>query len=101
MSRYVDFVIDDVFLKSRNRPFTSNLEQWKMISSCLLIFDQCLDNFDSLYVSGRLNDFDVGEEMKDLVSHPGFSVIARILSGSPTLKNILQVISCDVRYLFI
>lgn len=107
MSRYVDFLADEVFLKSHNRPFTSRLEQWRMIASCLLIFDQCLDSFDSMYVSGRLNDFtfqssgaanEMSEDMRQMVSHPGFSIIARILSGSPTLKRILQVISYDVEH---
>ncbi|KAI9366036.1 nucleoporin Nup186/Nup192/Nup205 [Zopfochytrium polystomum] len=103
-SKYVDFVVEDIFLKVHNRAFTSTTERWRMIASSLALFDQCVKAFDTLFVSGRYSDVTVAEpgstiqsaDVHAISSHPGFSVIARIMCGSPLLKRILDVLTNGV-----
>ncbi|KAJ3212774.1 hypothetical protein HDU82_006406 [Entophlyctis luteolus] len=108
INHYVSFVVDDVFLKIHNRLFASVDERWKMIELSLRLMDQCLKSFDltfgSVGLSGKAyqpnaetNNSSVESQMIAVVTaHPGFSMMLRLLSQSPLLRRLFEIISIDV-----
>ncbi|KAJ3416468.1 hypothetical protein HDV05_001626 [Chytridiales sp. JEL 0842] len=109
VKRYIDFAVDDVFLKVHNRIFASTDEKWKMIDLCLRIMDTCLKSFDIAFVSGTSNETPAeGDQMMtdvqmsgqpDISRHYGFPLISRILSGQLLIRRIFEVIGNGVEFL--
>ncbi|KAI8908802.1 hypothetical protein DFJ77DRAFT_473341 [Powellomyces hirtus] len=67
---YVRFVADHVFCKSFIRRFDDPEERWEIISSCLSIFDKCLDLFDL----GALVSEGSADENGDAAQYEGMSL---------------------------
>ncbi|KAJ3254574.1 hypothetical protein HDU77_004060 [Chytriomyces hyalinus] len=107
---YIHFAVEEVFLKMHNRAFNSVDEKWRMIELCLNLFDQCLKSFELMYASGESYDNPAFAQLRaDAASvsveaaqtvlvtlHPGFSLMLRILSGSPFLKRLFELACIDV-----
>ncbi|KAJ3112926.1 hypothetical protein HDU96_003994 [Phlyctochytrium bullatum] len=111
-SHYVEFVIEDVFLKVHNRQFISPEEKWRMVELCLRIFDFCLANFEISYREYLLivGDSDLVENqngaskvdasaVQDVTTHPAFPILCRIFSGSTLIRRIFDIVSNDVEVL--
>ncbi|KAJ3068757.1 hypothetical protein HDU98_008118 [Podochytrium sp. JEL0797] len=110
VNHYVNYAVEDVFLKVHNRGFTSNDERWRMIELSLLLMDQCLKSFDLTFgpggagpnspaVASLRTEAGGSTETATTVmisSHPGFSLLLRLLSGSPLLKRLLELVSIPV-----
>ncbi|KAJ3209279.1 hypothetical protein HDU67_006294 [Dinochytrium kinnereticum] len=102
-THYIDFVVEDVFLKINNRLFVSVDERWRMIELCLQIFDVCIRNFDASFKEAMLvgGEGD-GETLTDSATlssvsmHPAFTIMSRILSGSPLIRRIFDVVANGV-----
>jgi nuclear pore complex protein Nup205 len=103
LNHYLEFVVDDVLLKAHNRMFASIDERWKMIDLCLRIVDTCTKSFEITFVSGvpqnvnpdgdqMSTDYAPASTNQELAKHYGFSLICRILSGSPLIKRIFDVL---------
>ncbi|ORY52525.1 hypothetical protein BCR33DRAFT_733217 [Rhizoclosmatium globosum] len=105
INHYLHFAVEDVFLKVHSRVFTSVDERWKMIELSLHLVDQCLKSFDFMFGAGsagldspayaqlRADASAVSAESAATVmisSHPGFSLMLRILSGSCSSRNSLK-----------
>ncbi|KAJ3194063.1 hypothetical protein HK101_003568 [Irineochytrium annulatum] len=102
ITHYVEFVVEDVFLKIHNRVFASTEERWRMIELCLLIFDQCLKSFRAYIAS--LNtpaEGDLASESAriDFSSHPAFHIMCRVLSGSSLMKRLFDILTNGVEAL--
>ncbi|KAJ3117528.1 hypothetical protein HK100_000808 [Physocladia obscura] len=111
VNHYMHFVIDDVFLKMHNRVFASVDERWKIMELSLRLIDQCLKSFEFMY-AGVVGGFegpvyvqlkaDVGNVNAEVLNtaiitaHPGFSLMLRIMSGSPLLKRLLEIVGISV-----
>ncbi|KAJ3332895.1 hypothetical protein HDU76_012695 [Blyttiomyces sp. JEL0837] len=106
---YIDFVVEDVFLKIRTRVFSTSAERWRMIDSCLRIFDLCLRSFDSIFITGRIEDYQLDDDamngvskgpgevdLQEMGNHPAFMLVARILAGSPLVRGIFDVLDNTV-----
>lgn len=110
---YIRFVANHVFLKAHIRDFNDPSERWEMISSCLQIFDRCLNLFDlGLLVaenpetSGETElptDIAAGgfgsqvlENARMLTIHPGFELICRILSNAKLTEKLFDVLAVGV-----
>ncbi|KAJ1567890.1 hypothetical protein HK405_004393, partial [Cladochytrium tenue] len=104
VTKYVEFVIEDIFMKAHNRSYSSMTERWRMLASCLHIVDQCVKSFDIQFITSRYANLTADQEaqiltsstLKELASHPGFAIVARVLCGSPMLKRILEIIANGV-----
>ncbi|KAJ3297880.1 hypothetical protein HDU79_001637 [Rhizoclosmatium sp. JEL0117] len=111
INHYLHFAVEDVFLKVHSRVFTSVDERWKMIELSLHLVDQCLKSFDFMFGAGsagldspayaqlRADASAVSAESAATVmisSHPGFSLMLRILSGSLFLKKLFEIINIEV-----
>ncbi|KAJ3096184.1 hypothetical protein HDU97_006167 [Phlyctochytrium planicorne] len=106
ITHYIEFVLDDVFLKIHNRLFTSIDERWKMIELSLRICDQCVRNFDTVFreptIAAAERMIESEESSIDsplnsnLASHPACTILCRILSGSALIKRIFDVIKNGV-----
>ncbi|KAJ3026095.1 UNVERIFIED_CONTAM: hypothetical protein HDU68_006204 [Siphonaria sp. JEL0065] len=112
INHYVHFAVEEVFLKVHNRMFISIEERWKVIELSLHLVDQSLKSFDLMYGAGS-SEFDgqVMETLKQdalavsgienaatvmISSHPGFSIMLRLLSGSTFLQKLLEIVQADV-----
>ncbi|KAJ3018350.1 UNVERIFIED_CONTAM: hypothetical protein HDU68_011205 [Siphonaria sp. JEL0065] len=112
INHYVHFAVEEVFLKVHNRMFISVEERWKVIELSLHLVDQSLKSFDLMYGAGSAGfDSQVMETLKQdalavssvenaatvmISSHPGFSIMLRLLSGSPFLQKLLEIVQANV-----
>ncbi|PWN52683.1 hypothetical protein IE53DRAFT_384865 [Violaceomyces palustris] len=94
---YLSFVIDHVFLKASGREYSNPAERWRVAASCLDFLERCLYSYD---ISSLLSVDESGNEavsdpavLTKLVSHPGFSVMKRLLTGTKLVREILAVLN--------
>ncbi|KAI9351462.1 hypothetical protein BDR26DRAFT_929900 [Obelidium mucronatum] len=114
INHYIHFAVDDVFMKVHNRAFNSVEERWKMLELSLHLVDQSLKSFDLMYGTGSSGlDSPAFVQLKNdassispnnaisamVSSHPGFSILLRILSNSPFTKKLFEYASIDVESL--
>ncbi|GAA5875841.1 hypothetical protein JCM16303_004016 [Sporobolomyces ruberrimus] len=96
---YTKFVIDDVLLKTGSREYQDPREKWKVTDKCLEFVEKTLAAFDlgpflAWAASGGRNSN--GSPLNQLVLHPGFDVLTRILSGSSLLTMILTIVTAGL-----
>ncbi len=95
VERYVDFVIDHVFLKARTRDYVEPAEQWRVVAACLDFVDRSLRSYD---LAALLRTSEGAEAVADpsllttLASHPGFFLMRRILTGSKMVGEMLGIL---------
>ncbi|BGP12970.1 hypothetical protein JCM10213_006609 [Rhodosporidiobolus nylandii] len=92
---YIKFVIDDVLLKTGSREYADPKERWKVTDVCLAFVEKTLASFDLgpflawAAGSGRQQT----SPLAQLVLHPGFDILSRLLSGGPLLESVLTVVT--------
>ncbi|EST05651.1 Nucleoporin [Kalmanozyma brasiliensis GHG001] len=92
---YVDFVIDQVFLKARARDYAEPAEQWRVVASCLEFVERSLRSYD---LAALLRNSEGADAVSDptlltqLASHPGFFLMRRILTGSKMVGEMLGIL---------
>ncbi|UZJ53454.1 hypothetical protein CBS101457_002774 [Exobasidium rhododendri] len=90
---YVSFVIETVFLPAGSREYSEPAERWRVTSACLDFVERCLASYD---LSSLLSDEPSstnGVALAALVSHSGFSIMKRILTGGKLLQEILSILN--------
>ncbi|SPO25969.1 related to nucleoporin [Ustilago trichophora] len=92
---YVNFVIDQVFLKARTRDYIEPAEQWRVVASCLDFVERSLRSYD---LAALLRSSEGADAVSDpalltqLASHPGFFLMRRILTGSKMVGEMLGIL---------
>lgn len=97
---YVDYVVDLVLLKLKNRGFSDPKERWKLEEACLRFVDVCLSTMNVNVTlsrnSGILSKLSSGDEIdvSSLLYHAGFQIMVKALSGPKfrLLEEVLEVI---------
>lgn len=95
---YIHFVIEDMLLKIGEREYMDPKERWSITSKCLTFVENCLVSYDlgpflaSAAVSGQQSM----AALTQLVIHPGFDILLRILSGSKLLASILTIVNAGL-----
>lgn len=101
INAYTRFVIDEVLLRAGSRGYRVPNERWRVTERCLAYIERCLaslsfDRFIELAASGgRIESAGV----QQLLAHPGFDILIRILGGSALLAELLNLASTDVEVL--
>ncbi|TIB79211.1 hypothetical protein E3Q23_00370 [Wallemia mellicola] len=103
---FVNFVVDDIFLKLPHRGFKYLTERWKLTETSLCFIEKCLSTYDlsQLFVEGTINVGSVNEVVANpsevslcsLILHPGFNVLIQFLSGGPILKEVFNLIGTGI-----
>ena len=87
---FVAFVIDEVFLRITSREFQDNRERWQMNDLCLAFTERCLASFNVEVLLTLAEENQARKEaLKSLMTHPGFSVLQRVLTTSPLQASLL------------
>ncbi|GAA5853541.1 hypothetical protein JCM8547_002499 [Rhodosporidiobolus lusitaniae] len=92
---YIKFVVDDVLLKTGSREFADPKERWRITDVCLSFVEKSLASFDF----GPFLAWAAGggrqqtSPLAQLVLHPGFDILTRILNGSALLESILTIVT--------
>jgi len=90
---YVSFVVDAVLLQAGSREYSDPAERWRVTSACLDFIERCLASFDlSVLLSNGTGGSD-GAVLAALVSHSGFSIMKRLLTGGRLLHEILSILN--------
>ncbi|CAO3614916.1 unnamed protein product [Cunninghamella echinulata] len=118
---YISAVIDDLFIYLPDQRYEYPGTRWQLAEACLKVMEKSIYSFDlrpleeltvfhnkqfgkdgNLYKlnnDGKSGDI-LATELESLllkyVTHPGFSVIIRILSGASVSKHLLDIISYGV-----
>ncbi|KAJ3312648.1 hypothetical protein HDV04_002790 [Boothiomyces sp. JEL0838] len=100
---YLAFIIDEIFLKIDERPFSDGKERWKIYTKCLEIFNHCLEQFEMESVLGYITNpiQDAGNNvspLRVLGLSPGFEIVIRVLSGSKLAQKIFEIIETEISY---
>ncbi|KPV78555.1 uncharacterized protein RHOBADRAFT_51011 [Rhodotorula graminis WP1] len=96
---YLKFVIDDVLLKAGQREYADPRERWKVTDVCLAFVEKCLVSFDVgpflawAASGGRTSAGGAASPLQQLVAHPGFDVLARLLGGTALLETVLTIVT--------
>ncbi|MCO5590252.1 hypothetical protein L7F22_044221 [Adiantum nelumboides] len=86
---YVDFVVETVFLQAGSREYSDQSERWRVTASCLDFVERCLMSYD---LDILINDPST-ETITNLILHPGFGVMRRVLTNTKLLHEILSIIN--------
>ena len=95
---YVHFVVEDMLLKIGEREYMDSNERWSINTKCLTFVEKCLVSYDlgpflaSAAIGGAKSTLALGQ----LVIHPGFDVLLRLLSGSKLLESIFTIINAGL-----
>lgn len=93
---YVSFVIDTVLLQAGSREYSDPAERWRVTSACLDFVERSLASYDlSILLSSNTNSTD-GVALAALVSHSGFSIMKRLLTGGKLLQEIFNILYPNV-----
>lgn len=99
---YVKFVIEDVLLKAGERDYHDPRERWAVTDVCLEFVEKSLVSFDLgpflawAAVGGQRAASAPTSPLTQLLFHPGFDLLARILSASPLLENVFTIITAGL-----
>jgi nuclear pore complex protein Nup205 len=90
---YIRFVIEDVLIKAPTRPFSDQASKWRVMDRCLCFLEKCLACLDlnRFLVPGSFTT----AAQQQLVAHPGFDVLLRLLNSSKLLELIFSLVSTD------
>ncbi|CAO3626713.1 unnamed protein product [Cunninghamella blakesleeana] len=100
---YITSIIDDVFLSLDDQRYNNQNDKWELILACLKVLDNCVTSFDLLplydvYEIYRQSPVQYKSDMEHALSyfitHPGFDIIIRILSGSALTNELFKIIHC-------
>ena len=100
---YTRFVVDDILLKTGQREFDDPREQWKVTEVCLAFVEKCLESYElgpfvawiqaggakAVAVGGHAQ---AGSPLNQILVHPGFDMLSRLLSGSALLESVLTIV---------
>ncbi|KAF7721559.1 hypothetical protein EC973_004498 [Apophysomyces ossiformis] len=115
---YISFVVDRVFLSLNSQSYRDLDHKWILAAKCLKIMENSVSSFDirpvrdvdalsvkpkvERYTESLQGVYNGGEEMPQravtnqmmllYITHPGFSVISRILSGTDLAKELFELI---------
>ncbi|GAA5892450.1 hypothetical protein JCM6882_005619 [Rhodosporidiobolus microsporus] len=88
---YVKFVVDDVLLKTGAREYADPKERWKITDAGLAFVEKCLAAFDlgPFLAWGAGGARAQTSPLQQLVLHPGFDILARLLSSGGSANGAL------------
>lgn len=91
---FVGFVVDNVLEKLPRREFLDSADSWKMTELALCFVERCLASYDLESLPSLAEEYNAKgpEILAPLVHHPGFDVLARILSESPLRAAIISYV---------
>ena len=95
--KYIDYVIDEVLLPINQRAHMVAGERYAVENLCLGIIEKCILGFD---LESYLSAIELSSQSKstnelakrNLIAHPAYSILCRVLSGSPLLGHMLNII---------
>ncbi|GAA5831477.1 hypothetical protein JCM11251_004037 [Rhodosporidiobolus azoricus] len=92
---YVKFVLDDVLLKTGAREYADPKERWKVTDAGLAFIEKCLAAFDlGPFLAWAAGGARVQTSpLQQLVLHPGFDILARLLGNGPLLEFVLTIVT--------
>jgi nuclear pore complex protein Nup205 len=99
---YVRFVLDDVLLKSGQREYSDSRERWQVTSKSLAFVEKCLASYDlspiitATAAASSRTSTGLTSPLSQLVLHPGFDILLRLLSGGRLLEIIVTIIVSGV-----
>ena len=95
---YVHFVVEDMLLKIGERDYIDPNERWSINAKCLTFVEKCLVSYDlgSFLASAAIGGAKSTVALGQLVVHPGFDVLLRLLSGSKLLESIFTIINAGL-----
>ncbi|CAG8523856.1 10442_t:CDS:10 [Diversispora eburnea] len=117
ISPYINFIIDDIFIKAPTRDYMFPLQKWKIMAASLEIIEKLLISFDltgplfqndqvsSLKSSeeNKLNKDEISVLNKDFIqylrNHSGYDLMKRLLSNSRLVYVIFEIISRGIETL--
>lgn len=90
---YVNFVVDNVFTNISRREYMRPSERWQMNNLCLRFVERALASWE---VEDLVRTGEDGvlrrESVAQLLIHPGYEVMSRMLTNSPLQASILSYI---------
>ncbi|KAL8292911.1 hypothetical protein RQP46_000605 [Phenoliferia psychrophenolica] len=93
---YVRFVLDEVLLKITTREFQDQADRWKMTDVALSFVERCLACYDLgpflVSIDPRRQTPGSPFPLAQLVVHPGFDILTRLLSASELLETIFTIL---------
>ncbi|KAG2187533.1 hypothetical protein INT44_005222 [Umbelopsis vinacea] len=95
---YISLIIDEVFLPASSRKYNYPTEKWKVMESCLALFEKSLLTFNlgSLNSSPKMG-MSTDNILLTYISHPGFEILKRLLSGSKFTVEIFKIVEYGVQ----
>ncbi|CAG8528083.1 286_t:CDS:10 [Acaulospora colombiana] len=111
---YVNFIIDDIFIKAPSRDYIFPSQKWNIMASSLDIIYKCLTSFDltgplfqndqaSITKLEIVNKEETNTFNKDWVqylrNHPGYDIMKRLLSNSRLVDVMFEIISQGIEAL--
>ncbi|KAE8211666.1 hypothetical protein CF327_g4611 [Tilletia walkeri] len=97
LTPYIDFVVSTVLLRHSDREFHLHTERWRLVATCLKFVLECLQTYsleglftvNSAGVEGAQNP----QILNQLIAHPGFEVMKRLLQDSKLGKEVLSILN--------
>ncbi|KAK4703077.1 hypothetical protein P7C70_g3143, partial [Phenoliferia sp. Uapishka_3] len=93
---YVHFVLDEVLLKTGTRDYVLPSARWEVTDAALLFVERCLNDYDLGAFLSTLDPRDANAtpsfHFTEVVNHPGFDILTRILSASKLLETIFTIL---------
>ncbi|CAO3617239.1 unnamed protein product [Cunninghamella echinulata] len=98
---YITSIIDDIFLSLDDQRYKNEIDKWELTLACLKVLDNCVYSFDLLPLfdayeiwrqAPTQHKSDMEQALGYYITHPGFIVIIRILSGNPLVNELFKII---------
>jgi hypothetical protein len=95
---YISLVIDEIFLPASSRKYNYPTEKWKVIEACLALFEKSLltFNLETLNTSPKMG-LSTDNILLAFISHPGFEILKRLLSGSKFTVEIFKIVEYGIQ----
>ncbi|KZT66755.1 hypothetical protein DAEQUDRAFT_767725 [Daedalea quercina L-15889] len=88
---FSSFVIDNVFSRINSREYLRPSDRWQMNDLCLCFIEHCLASYDLESLVASSDELQPkGEALVQLLVHPGFDIIKRVLTTSSLQASILS-----------
>ncbi|KAH8101334.1 nucleoporin Nup186/Nup192/Nup205 [Cristinia sonorae] len=89
---YIHFVIDNVFTSISRREYLHPSDRWRMNDACLAFIERCLASFELESLAAN-NDTPAPNNISTLTHHPGYEIMARLLTQSALQGSVLSYIT--------
>ncbi|CAG8707068.1 36129_t:CDS:2, partial [Racocetra persica] len=120
ISPYINFILDDIFIKALARDYKFPTQQWNIIAASLEVIEKCLISFDltgplfyevqskhspeSLpFIQRGISKDEIvtlnNNAIKYLKNHPGFDIMKRLLNNSPLVEVMFNILNQDIEVL--